>query len=105
MKISANYSNPDYHEVVNFIDTITVDGIPVKHCISIDTDKNEAVCFIQPMRLVDGNIPTHVIEGKIDIIWLSVTEKGRRGLFLNLKGDWEEREATLNLSKPQNKII
>jgi hypothetical protein len=88
MNISADKNSPDYHDVVHFIDQITIDGTVVKSVISVDTVAGCAVCYSQPLKIENGYVMTHLVLGKIDIIWRA----GGGTLFLYLKKDWEERE-------------
>lgn len=69
MKISADKNSPDFHDAVHFIDVITIDGTPIKSCISVDMAKNEAVCYNLPLKVQNNAIMTHIVRGKIDIIW------------------------------------
>lgn len=102
MKISSNTDHPDYHDVVNFIDCITVNDVVLKNCVHIDTDAGEAgeaECFNLPLKAVDGCVKTHTVKGKIDITWRlplqsqnKMLGSGARALFYKLKADWERRE-------------
>lgn len=101
MRLSAEPNHPNYHDVVNFVTDILVDGAIRKTCVSIDTVKNEAVCFTQPFKVINGVAQTHVIKGKIDIIWRSFAKSGNllignasENLFLSMKRDWEKRGTT-----------
>ena len=92
MRLSANCISPDHHPIVNFIDAITINNVPVKYCSSVDTSKGEAVCYDQPMKSSNGKeADTHVVNGVIKIVWKHVKEADM-GLFLLYKADWEQRE-------------
>ena len=100
MRLSANRISPDHHPIVNFIDVITINNVPVKYCSSVDTIKGEAVCYDQPVKSSNGKeADTHVVNGVIKIIWKRVKEADM-GLFLLYKADWEQRE-TKHMELPQ----
>ena len=100
MKLSSNQDHPDFHEVVYFIDKITVNGSILSNCYHIDTGAGEVVCATMPLKVHNDCIKTHIVTGKVDILWRSMPESdnkllggGSRGVFLHLKTDWEAREA------------
>lgn len=90
MKLSVDTDSPDYHDVIHFIDVITIDGTIIRSCRSIDVTKGEAVCFTLPYRSTDGvHVDCHTVKGKVEIIWKPSTSS----VFHYLKNDWEGREA------------
>lgn len=105
MKLSADKTSPDYHDVVHYIDQITVDGAVIKHCFSFDTKAGTALCASMPIKDDgNGNVKTHTVHGKIAVTWRSVGVKSANGLintetlFLHLKADWEERERVRSIA-------
>lgn len=99
MKLSSDKNHPDYHDVVWFVDQVTLDGTVVKSCVHLDTDAKELVCFSQPLKVVNDVLQTHIAKGKIGIIWRSAVQSdnkligsGSLGLLESLKRDWEQRE-------------
>jgi hypothetical protein len=98
MKLSADKDHADYHDVVHFVDQLYVGGQLMKSCVHIDTELNEAQCIAQPVTIENDHVLTHVIKGKIEIIWkLSQSASNKpllcdNNLFLYLKKDWEQRE-------------
>ena len=117
MKISADHSHPDYHQVVVFLEEVYVDGIRLKTCVHIDTKLGEAQCYTQPLKVVRGldgveMADTHVVKGKIDLIWRDIPTSpngivgdGTMKLFLHLKKDWEERELLREQAKETTCIM
>lgn len=100
MKISADQKHPDYHEVVHFIDAILINGVRTNQCVHVDTAKNEATVITQPVKPVNGMVPTHVVRGEIEILWRQFVKSdnglvgnGSERLFLSLKRNWDMREA------------
>lgn len=98
MKLSANRASAYYHDVVNFVDKITLDGVMLTNVVDVDLDKGTILCITQPIQEDGtGHVKTHEVKGKIDIIWRSMG-KSDNGLvdpnrmFLFLKTDWERRE-------------
>jgi hypothetical protein len=96
MKISSDPNHPDFHEVVHFIDQVTLNGEKLNYCVHMDTEKGEADCVIYPIVPVNGFIPTQKWYGKVDIIWKPSPGIGSLNLLTMLKADWEKREATSN---------
>lgn len=99
MKISADPTSPDHHNVVHFIDKILVDGVELKFVISLDTDLKQAMCYTLPLVAKRGMCETHFVIGKIDIVWRSIPESqngllggGQKKLFDDLFQDWKARE-------------
>lgn len=89
MRLSVDTDSPDYHDVIHFIDVVTIDGTIIRSCRSIDVAAGEAECFTMPFRSTDGiHVDTHIVKGKVDIVW----KPSKSSVFLYCKKDWEERE-------------
>jgi hypothetical protein len=99
MKISADSKNPNYHNVVHYMDDVLVNGARLSNVVEFDTEKGEALCITQPPTDDGtGHVKTHIVKGKIAIIWRAAAAKSDNGIvdpdkmFRFFKQDWEERE-------------
>lgn len=93
MRLSANHTSPDHHQIVAFIKDITVDGVRVQDCVYFDTIAGVAVCANRPLKCSDGiNLDTHEVKGAIKIVWDERTEDKHEQLFQHFKSEWEQRE-------------
>lgn len=99
MRLSSDSSSPDHHPAAHYIQDVTVDGAAIKQCISFDTVAGEALVASQPVRGdEDGNVVTHIVRGKIGIVWRNNAVKSDNGIlnsdkmFQYTKKDWEDRE-------------
>ena len=99
MKLTSDKDHPDFHEVVHFIDKILLDGQELKHCVHIDLELGEAQCVSLPIKTKDNAVVTHVVRGKLEIVWRKPIESSNKiigvGTIATLehfKKDWEQRE-------------
>ncbi len=108
MKITADTTHPDYHDVVHFIDWILIDGVRMQNIVHADLEAGEATVFTQPLRAdEEGFMVTHQVRGKITIVWKDpaiskngIVGSGTISMFNNLRADWEAREATRKAANP-----
>jgi hypothetical protein len=97
MKLSADPTSPDYHELVHFIDKILLDNTPLDNVIAIDrsTRPHKAQCFTLPMVVKAGMVDTHQVTGEIGVEWRVIpTNSAQHQLFNQLYHDWTQRELT-----------
>lgn len=99
MKLSADPSSPDYHDIARFASRVTVDGEVVPNILSVDTDAGEAVCVSTPIVVKHGQIETHTVKGKIviNLPWPLPHKEGEPIshhyiALARLYGDWRKRE-------------
>lgn len=88
MKLNAHRHYEDYHDVVAFAECVMVDGVEIKHCVSVNIDAGIATVVTQPLRVMpDETLLTHTVKGKIEIKW----REGSK-VFEHLYNDWIQRE-------------
>ena len=99
MRISSDRESPDYHDVVHFIQRVTVNGVPLSNVVSVDTEAQEALCHSLPLTVENGMVKAHVIKGKIGINWRMPIQSpngliggGQSALLTHLYHDWQARE-------------
>jgi hypothetical protein len=99
MRISSDQASPDYHEVVHFIQRVTVNGVPHSNVVSVDIEAEEALCYSLPLTVENGMVKAHIIKGKIGIDWRMPVHSpngllggGQNALLNNLYHDWQSRE-------------
>ena len=87
--------DPDYHNVVHYVDQVRLGGAKLDHCLHIATKKGEAKCITlgkdgRPKVSQDkASVETHIVKGKIDLILALAPTQDRLEAFLELKKDWE----------------
>ena len=100
MKLSSDTNHPDFHPVVNFIDSITCDNVKVERCVHIDTELGELQVISMPTKVKNGEVQTHVVRGKVAIVWREplkspngIVGTGSQRVRNQFITEWHEREA------------
>lgn len=88
MKLSINTDSPHYHDIVHFVQEVRCDGEVLKYCLDVDLANNRATCVVMPLKEAASDIPTHVVEGQLEIVW----KVGDANFFAKLKAEWEAKE-------------
>mgnify|MGYP003528963127 CR=1 FL=1 len=77
MILTVDKSDMNYTSLVLLVDSVIVDGIPIKNCVYVDTVSGKYICYTDPLRVVNGrSLTEEKYAGKIE-----VTFKGSQDLI------------------------
>ena len=58
MILTVDTTDKNYHDLVQFVDKVIIDGIQIKNCVYVDTVSGNYICYTDPLSVINGETLT-----------------------------------------------
>ena len=75
MILTVDTTDKNYHDLVQFVDKVIVDGVQIKNCVYVDTVTGKYVTYTDPLRVVNGeSLTEEKYAGKIEVTFKGISQ-------------------------------